>query len=155
LHRHGICLNQDAEMAKLTFLAGLSALALAACAPLEYEPNPVPEHPRGTRLDAVPPVAVYPPPPPIAPSAAAPAPVASAPAYRPGSGMVESIALVRTGPVTSAAAGGSVAAPLDAIGYQLGVRMDDGTVQTIVQDNRHFMVGDRVELTNDGHVIRR
>jgi len=37
--------------------------------------------------------------------------------------------------------------------YQLTVRMDNGTVQTIVQDNRSFQVGDRVQITNDGRVI--
>ena len=37
--------------------------------------------------------------------------------------------------------------------YQLTVRMDNGAVQTIVQDNRSFQVGDRVQITNDGRVI--
>jgi outer membrane lipoprotein SlyB len=37
--------------------------------------------------------------------------------------------------------------------YQLTVRMDNGGVQTIVQDNRSFQVGDRVQITNDGRVI--
>jgi outer membrane lipoprotein SlyB len=37
--------------------------------------------------------------------------------------------------------------------YQLTLRMDDGTMQTIVQDNRAFQVGDRVQVTNDGRVI--
>lgn len=37
--------------------------------------------------------------------------------------------------------------------YQLTVRMDNGTVQTIVQDNRSFQAGDRVQITNDGRVI--
>jgi outer membrane lipoprotein SlyB len=38
-------------------------------------------------------------------------------------------------------------------GYQLTLRMDDGTVQHIVQDNRAFQVGDRVHVTTDGRVI--
>ena len=37
--------------------------------------------------------------------------------------------------------------------YQLAVRMENGVVQNIVQDNRSFQVGDRVQITNDGRVI--
>ena len=37
--------------------------------------------------------------------------------------------------------------------YQLTVRMDNGVVQNIVQDNRSFQVGDRIQITNDGRVI--
>jgi glutamine cyclotransferase len=31
--------------------------------------------------------------------------------------------------------------------------MDDGTAQNIVQDNRAFQVGDRVQVTRDGRVV--
>ena len=31
--------------------------------------------------------------------------------------------------------------------------MENGVVQNIVQDNRSFQVGDRVQITNDGRVI--
>jgi outer membrane lipoprotein SlyB len=37
--------------------------------------------------------------------------------------------------------------------YQLTLRMDNGTVQTLVQDNRAFQVGDRVQVTSDGRVV--
>jgi outer membrane lipoprotein SlyB len=37
--------------------------------------------------------------------------------------------------------------------YQLTLRMEDGTVQNIVQDNRAFQVGDRVHVTPDGRVV--
>ena len=37
--------------------------------------------------------------------------------------------------------------------YQLTLRMEDGTVQNIVQDNRAFQVGDRVQVTSDGRVV--
>jgi outer membrane lipoprotein SlyB len=37
--------------------------------------------------------------------------------------------------------------------YQLTLRMDDGTTQNIIQDNREFQVGDRVQITNDGRVV--
>lgn len=38
--------------------------------------------------------------------------------------------------------------------YRLTLRMDDGTVQSIVQDNRLFRVGDRVQVTPEGRVIQ-
>jgi outer membrane lipoprotein SlyB len=37
---------------------------------------------------------------------------------------------------------------------QLNLRMDDGGVQSILQDNRQFQVGDRVQITGDGRVFR-
>lgn len=37
--------------------------------------------------------------------------------------------------------------------YQLTVRMENGVVQNIVQDNRNFQVGDRVQITRDGRVV--
>ena len=37
--------------------------------------------------------------------------------------------------------------------YQLTLRMDNGTVQNIIQDNRAFQVGDRVQVTTDGRVV--
>jgi outer membrane lipoprotein SlyB len=37
--------------------------------------------------------------------------------------------------------------------YQLTLRMDNGTVQNVVQNNRAFQVGDRVQVTSDGRVV--
>ena len=75
--------------------------------------------------------------------------VPAAATFRPGHGTVETVTLVRSVP------GASTGANLpERVAYRLGLRMDDGTVQAIDQDNRNFMVGDRVELTNDGRVIR-
>jgi hypothetical protein len=34
------------------------------------------------------------------------------------------------------------------------MRMDDGTTQTMVVDNRAFLVGDRVQVQADGRLIR-
>jgi hypothetical protein len=34
------------------------------------------------------------------------------------------------------------------------LRMDDGTAQNIVQDYRGFLVGDRVQVTADGRILR-
>lgn len=44
--------------------------------------------------------------------------------------------------------------PATMAAYQLTLRMDDGVVQNIVQDNRAFQAGDRVQVTPDGRVIR-
>jgi outer membrane lipoprotein SlyB len=50
---------------------------------------------------------------------------------------------------TASASAGSSSIPV----YRLVVRMDDGTVQTIDQDNRAFRAGDRIRITTDGHVV--
>ncbi len=76
---------------------------------------------------------------------------ASATSFRTGYGVVDSVAQVRIAPPVSAS-GGSSSPPFTA--YRLTLRMDDGTVQTIDEDNRSFMAGDRVQITPDGHVIR-
>jgi hypothetical protein len=115
-----------------------------------------------SRVTVVPPATVTVPP---ATVAVAPAPVgvivapvapvpATAPltAYRPGWGAIESIALVRYAtPVPSATAGGS--SPV-AASYRIGVRMDDGSTQMFDQDQRNFLVGDRVQITPQGQVMR-
>ena len=129
-------------MAKLAITASALALcALAGCATYE-DPNysaaaPVPAPsstiPSGT------------PAPSAAVSTATPAPIA----YRPGNGVIESVSLER--PAPSAGAGGTVGS----VGlYRMTVRMDDGSLQTVVQDNPNFRAGDRVQLTADGHVVK-
>ncbi len=72
--------------------------------------------------------------------------------FRAGHGTIESIAMVHILPATSASTGASAAQRL---AYRVTVRMDDGSMQAVDQDNRGFMVGDQVEITGDGHVIRR
>jgi len=72
--------------------------------------------------------------------------------FHTGYGVVDSVAQVRVAPPASASAGSSSASAFTA--YRLTLRMDDGTVQTIDQDNRSFMVGDRVQITPDGHIVR-
>ena len=122
-------------MAKLPIALSVLVLSLAACT--TYEPGYV----------------TTPPQPEERPAAAPVYPVAS---YRPGFGIVEAIALERfaSARTPSAGAGGTVGHAIDRTGYRLSVRMDDGSVQTIAQDNRDFRVGDRVQLTADGRVIR-
>jgi hypothetical protein len=68
-------------------------------------------------------------------------------AFRPGTGLVDSVQQVNMG--TASASAGSSSIPV----YRLVVRMDDGTVQTIDQDNRAFRAGDRIRITTDGHVV--
>ena len=119
-------------MAKLAVLAALALSLLAACT--SYEP----------RYTTTPPdaraAAVY---------------QAPATTYRPGYGVVEAINLERyIAPRASAGDGATVGHPIDRTGYRLTVRMDDGTLQSIAQDNRDFRVGDRVQLTTDGRVVR-
>ncbi len=97
----------------------------------------------------------------VVPGAAVTAPpvVVTAPpvvaSFHTGFGVVESISPINVVPPAqpSASAGSSTVAPFNA--YRLTVRMDDGTVQTIDQDNRSFVVGDRIQITSDGRVIRR
>jgi hypothetical protein len=74
--------------------------------------------------------------------------------YRPGSGIIESIGLI-TLPASSAssAAAGATAAPVPGP-YRLTLRMDDGTIQTLVQNTRALLVGDRIQITADGRLIR-
>ena len=91
-----------------------------------------------------------------APSAPAVPAVAAAPAsaYRPGAGIVESISLVSVPAAGSASAGGT-ARPAASGPYRVTTRMDDGSVQTILLNNRAFLVGDRVQVASDGQLVRQ
>ena len=83
---------------------------------------------------------------------ATPAPSVAVPPLRAGYGIVEGVSLVYQAPAPSASAGGT--APAVPGPYRLMLRMDDGTAQQIVQDYRGFMVGDRVQVTPDGRILR-
>ena len=61
-------------------------------------------------------------------------------AFTPGTGTVEGVHAPR------------VARWID--GYQLSLRMDDGTVQAITQDSSEFHAGDRVQVTQEGRVLK-
>lgn len=150
-------------MAKLAIaFSALAAAGLAGCTSY-YDPPPpgAVTTTTGTPVvssgSTVPPPAVTTPPPTITPapvtSASSAAPVG---AYRGGNGIIESIGLVTLPPAgwpQSASAGGSVpgAAPGP---YRITLRMDDGTIQTLIQDTRAFLVGDRVQLSSDGRLSR-
>jgi hypothetical protein len=144
-------------MRKLATLLGVLAFAgLSACS--TYDPNATPNPPNPdpgagatTRApDTSTPAPVV--------SSTAPAVVASGPTvpYRPGYGRVEAVTTVPVAPqrATAAAGGSTVGNVYGPAGYQLTVRMDDGSVQSVIQDNPAFQVGDRIQLTGDGRVIR-
>jgi outer membrane lipoprotein SlyB len=84
----------------------------------------------------------------IAPTIA-PAPVIIAQAYRPGVGTVESASVVSLSSGNSATAG---ATTNPRMAYRL--RMLDGTMQDIVQEGERFELGERVQLTGDGRLVR-
>ena len=134
-------------------LATAAALSLAACYNPRY-PSEAPGHDRpeqppvtqGSPVNTAPAV-----------TSGSGAPVTSAAdngvpgVLRPGYGVIESVALLL--PAGSAAAGGTTVTPR---GYDLRIRMDDGTAQNLVlQEASTFRVGDRVEVTSTGALIRR
>ena len=85
---------------------------------------------------------------------AGPAPVVSASpgaTRRAGQGIIESISLAS---LPASASAGSTVAPAASGPYRVTVRMDDGSVQTLVVDNRAFLVGDRVQITPEGRLLR-
>src|SRR3954471_2954312 len=59
-------------------------------------------------------------------------------AFRPGSGIVESVQAVHITPAPSASAGAG--AP-ERLAYRLTLRMDDGSMQAVDQTSREFQVG--------------
>jgi hypothetical protein len=130
-------------MAMRTFaLSALVAAGLAACASYEAPVTPAPV------MTAPPVVAATPP---AAPSSSAAALATLQPgSYRPGSGILESIGLV-TLPASAAAGGSAAPAPGP---FRLTLRMDDGSVQTLIQDTRALLVGDRLQITPDGKLLR-
>lgn len=101
----------------------------------------------------------YDPPPPVAVTTTTGAPVAgagsSAPsAWKSGAGVIQAISLGTPQAQASASAGGTTASTVSGP-YRMTLRMDDGTVQTLVVDNRAFLVGDRVQVTPEGRMIRQ
>ena len=78
-------------------------------------------------------------------------------AFRPGSGTVENVQPARvaipggTAPKTPLQ---QAVAPRWMEGYQLSLRMDDGSNQAITQDSDAFHTGDRVQVTPEGRVLK-
>src|SRR4051812_43060133 len=87
-------------------------------------------------------------------------------AFRPGYGVVQSVnaahvALPQGAIAGSPSAGGSyntvgerLVRPRWTDGYQLTLRMDDGSEQAVTQDSASFRPGERVQITQDGLVLR-
>jgi len=78
-------------------------------------------------------------------------------AFKPGDGTVENVRQARV----QIPGGTAPATPLKRFtepswvdGYQLSLRMDDGTLQAITQDSKAFHAGDRVQVTQQGRVLK-
>jgi hypothetical protein len=78
-------------------------------------------------------------------------------AYKPGTATVQNVQHARvqipggTAPSTPLK---QLAEPKWMDGYQLTLRMDDGTTQMITQDSDAFRMGERVEVTPQGRVLK-
>jgi hypothetical protein len=121
-------------------LFALAALGLAGCTTY-YDPAPA--APVTSASGA-----------PVTTTGAAPVVSASstpASAYRAGQGIIESISLVT---LPASAAAGATLPPQVSGPYRVTVRMDDGTIQTLIVDNRAFLVGDRIQVMSDGRLNR-
>jgi hypothetical protein len=88
-----------------------------------------------------------------APLRSSPLLVPATAAFKPGSGVIESVQLVHILPVGTAPSASAGAAG-ERLAYRLTIRMDDGSFQAVDVNNRNFMVGDRISLTGDGRVTR-
>ncbi|HXJ54048.1 MAG TPA: hypothetical protein VNH16_21900 [Burkholderiales bacterium] len=87
------------------------------------------------------------------PPAGSPASTGStSPAYRPGAGTVESASVLSLSSAPAAAGGTAGPATSATMAYRL--KMADGTTQDVVQAGERFEVGDRVELTREGRLVR-
>jgi hypothetical protein len=78
-------------------------------------------------------------------------------AYKPGDGTVENVRQARVqipGGTAPSTALRRFTEPSWVEGYQLSLRMDDGTTQAITQDSGAFHAGDRVQVTQQGRVLK-
>jgi hypothetical protein len=139
-------INQEVAMKLALAVSALALTGLAACTTY-YDDRPAPG--AVTTTGGAPVVSAGSN---VAPVVVAPATVVTpVSAYRPGYGIIESISLV-TLPY-SATAGGTLP-PVVSGPYRVTIRMDDGSIQTMMVDNRAFLVGDRVQIMGDGRLIR-
>src|SRR5689334_23757349 len=121
-------------MTRLLPLCALAAIGIAGCTTY-YEP---------------PPVAIR-----TTPNSSVPAQAASS-AWKSGAGVIETISLGAQKTEESASAGGTAPSAVTGMGpYRMTLRMDDGSIQTLNVDNRAFLVGDRVQVSPEGRMIRQ
>jgi hypothetical protein len=73
---------------------------------------------------------------------------------RPGVGDIEGVGVLPGAGQPSAAAGASVQGTGDPNAYRLYMRMAGGGSQSVDVDHAHFMAGERVQITEDGRVLR-
>jgi hypothetical protein len=111
----------------------LSALLAACAAPPRDEPAAARSTAEGNRP---------------ADSAAVPA----APTHRPGVAIIESATVLSLSSAPAAAGGTASPATSATMAYRL--KMADGTTQDVVQAGERFEVGDRVEMTREGRLVR-
>lgn len=125
-------------MTKVALSLSAVALAVAGCTTY-YDAPPSP----AVTTSSATPIVV------LAPSA--PATQTTSSGYRSGYGIVESISLVT---LPAAASAGGTLPPVVSGPYRVTVRMDEGSIQTMIVDNRAFLVGDRLQIMSDGRLIR-
>ena len=129
-------------MSRLTLpLCTLAVLGMAGCTTY-YDPPPTTPV---ARTNGAPVASAGP---------SAPASTASASAWKSGGGVIQAISLGAPPAQGSASAGGTTSSAA-AGPYRMTLRMDDGAVQTLVVDNRAFLVGDRVQVTPEGRMVRQ
>jgi hypothetical protein len=141
--------QQEVVMTKSLISLSVAALGLAACThePVAPAPAPAPVVVVPAPVVTSPPVATVPPSgtvqvvPQTVPGQVVVVPAPTA--LRAGIGRIEAI----TSP--SASAGGTV--PVDET-RRFNVRMEDGTVQYVDARAPNLALGDRVEITRDGHI---
>jgi hypothetical protein len=132
---------QEVAMRKICLPFSVCALAvLGACATSDpVTPAPAPVVVTPAPVVSAPPATVVVPQVASAPAVVLPTPTA----IRAGFGRLESI----TAAPQSAAAGGATL-------RRFGIKMDDGTVQYVDTAAQGYSIGDRIELTKDGHIKR-
>ncbi|HEY7241445.1 MAG TPA: hypothetical protein VH600_19895 [Burkholderiales bacterium] len=72
--------------------------------------------------------------------------------YRAGPGTIESATVLSLSSAPAAAGGTASPATNATMAYRL--KMADGTTQDVVQAGERFEVGDRVQMTGDGRLVR-
>jgi outer membrane lipoprotein SlyB len=85
-------------------------------------------------------------------SPAAQAPAVSAPVEQPRYGVIESASVVSLSSGPSAAGGTTAPASSPTMAYR--IRFDDGATQNVVQAGERFQLGERVQVTSDGRLVR-
>jgi hypothetical protein len=79
-------------------------------------------------------------------------PTVGSPAYRPGVGTIASATVLSLSSAPASAGGTAGPATSATMAYRL--KMADGTTQDVVQAGERFEVGDRVEMTREGRLVR-